>query len=85
MTFVETLVKYGKVMQNLPKIRAILEVKIGHFVSPLFLKKMWAPHIKNSYVELLPIILKYVCRIYSEDIIISKRCLFLIIFTSFYV
>jgi hypothetical protein len=71
VTFVETLVKYGKVMQNLPKIRALLEVKIGHFVSPLFLKKMWAP-----YIKLLPIILKYVCRIYSEDIIISKRCLF---------
>ncbi len=45
VTFVETLVKYGKVMQNLPKIRALLEVKIGHFVSPLFLKKMWAPYI----------------------------------------
>ncbi len=27
VTFVETLVKYSKVMQNLPKIRAILEVK----------------------------------------------------------
>ena len=47
VTFVETLVKYGKVMQNLPKIRALLEVKIGHFVSPLFLKKMWAPYIKK--------------------------------------
>jgi hypothetical protein len=29
--------------------------------------------------------MKYVCRIYSEDIIISKRCLFLSFFTSFYV
>ncbi len=80
MTFVETLVKYGKVMQNLPKIRAILEVKIGHFVSPPpppTLKEMWAPYILKMHIlKLPPVILKYVCRTYSEDIIISKRCLF---------
>ena len=63
-------------MQNLPKIRALLEVKIGHFVSPLFLKKMWAPYIIKICTLNYAYIIKYVCRIYIEDISISKRCLF---------
>ena len=73
------LVKYGKVMQNLPKIRSYTRSKDRPFLftlPPPPLKERWASYIKKSYVELLPIILKYVCRIYSEDIIISKRCLF---------
>ena len=83
------MVKYGKVMQNLPKIRAILEVEksaiLFHPLPPPPQGNVGPLHLKNAYIKLPTIILKYVCRIYSEDIIISKRCLFLIIFTSFYV
>ncbi len=42
-------------------------------------------HFKNAYIKLPPLMLKYVCRIYDEDIIISKHCLFWSFFTSFYV
>ncbi len=59
-------------MQNLPKIRAILEVKSAILFHPPPLKEMWAPYIlKNTYIKLPTITLKYVCRIYSEDIIIT--------------